>query len=340
MSQDRAAADGSPSDIAMTPDADSYRHARPLVMLGIGAILAYNVTSAAKEVYAGHVLQTADPFVLITLCFGLVVVVFQILHRLERGGSRVQPGPVPAASVLRLFIVMNLTTTGAWLGLYFALRYLEPAVAGGLSGGVGPLAVLLWRRWTGRPIGGDELLSGLGILAACLLLAWSATAGQGLVIDATPAQTLAGLASATAGGISATLASVWAKKLSGAGMSPVGIMAHRFYVLVALAAVLALVLGRFALPLPDLGGVVIIGLFGVAAPLYALQVGIKYCRIFHVNIIIGLCPLFTLGFQAFSAWVHWSGLTVLGVVMLVVSGYVGLFRIRRPSRVAAAGVEP
>ena len=72
-------------------DADRYAHARPLVLAGLAATMVYNVTSAAKEVYAGHVLQTVDPFVLITACFGLVILLFQVIDRAGGGQAGVHP---------------------------------------------------------------------------------------------------------------------------------------------------------------------------------------------------------------------------------------------------------
>ncbi|AFK57333.1 hypothetical protein [Tistrella mobilis] len=321
-------------------DADRYAHARPLVLAGLAATMVYNVTSAAKEVYAGHVLQTVDPFVLITACFGLVILLFQVIDR--AGGG--QPS-VYTPRVMRALVMVNLTTAGAWLGIYLALRWLEPAVAGGLSGGVGPLAVLAWRRFAGIRTTGirttlAEAASGAGILAACLLLAWSAAEGQGEVIAATPVETALGLVAATAGGISATLTSVWAKKLSLAGLGPSAIMARRFWLLVGFCGAVAWATGRLAGPMPSVETVAGIGLLGVALPLYALQVGIRYGRIFHVNVIVGLCPLFTLAFQAFSAWNHWSPLTVAGVALLVAAGYLGLMRPRRSGPAFAAGDAP
>lgn len=316
-------------------DADRYAHARPLVLAGLAATMVYNVTSAAKEVYAGHVLQTVDPFVLITACFGLVILLFQVIDRAGGGQTSVY-----TPRVMRALVMVNLTTAGAWLGIYLALRWLEPAVAGGLSGGVGPLAVLAWRRFAGIRTTLAEVASGAGILAACLLLAWSAAEGQGEVIAATPIETAFGLVAATAGGISATLTSVWAKKLSLAGLGPSAIMARRFWLLVGFCGIVAWATGRFEGPMPSAGTVAGIGLLGVALPLYALQVGIRYGRIFHVNVIVGLCPLFTLAFQAFSAWNHWSPLTVAGVALLVAAGYLGLMRPRRAGPALAAGDAP
>ena len=287
-----------------------WRTRTGLLAFGLGAILVYDVASAAKEVFAGSLVRGGDPFVLVALCFGLAALLFQAAALGPAPGRRPAPGPVPWTDL----IALNATTAAAWLALYIALGLAEPAVVSAISGGVGPLAIYGWERLTGRPRRGLREFAGCwGVLLGCGVLAWGSVAGiSGLGAAAGWPGPLAAVAS----GLFATSTMVWSKRLSGRGWRPSAILAHRFYLLVAVAGAVALS-RTSAATVPSWHDVAAVALLGIALPLYALQVGIRYCPSYIVVVVLGLSPLFTLLFQVFDRELHWSPATFAGLLLLV-----------------------
>jgi drug/metabolite transporter (DMT)-like permease len=300
-----------------------WRTETGLLALGLGAILVYDVTSAAKEVFAGSLLRGGDPFVLVALCFGLATLLFQAVTLGSLAVRRSAPGPVPWADLAAL----NATTAAAWLALYIALALAEPAIVSAISGGVGPLAIYAWERLTGRPRRSPREFAGCwGVLLGCGVLAWGSVAGlSGLGGHAAAAGWLGPLAAAAAG-LFATSTMVWSKRLAVRGWRPATILAHRFYLLVAIAGAVALSHGHPVREIPSWQDVALVALPGIALPLYALQVGIRHCPSYIVVVVLGLSPLFTLLFQVFDRELHWSSATFAGVLLLVAGTYLSLPR--------------
>src|ERR1700733_5916733 len=97
--------------------------------LGILALLSYNLLTAAKGVFLGSFLQKVHPFLVLSVCFGLVTIVFIILNLVKRKSE----DTVEALPILkkhwRLVIGLNISGTLGWAGYFYTLKLIEPAIA-------------------------------------------------------------------------------------------------------------------------------------------------------------------------------------------------------------------
>ncbi|KEZ69927.1 hypothetical protein C1E_0205325, partial [Pseudomonas amygdali pv. tabaci str. ATCC 11528] len=159
-----------------------------------------------------------------------------------------------------------------------------------------------------------------GILSGTALLAWASLVGLAGIRPINFSDTLIGLAAAAAGGASQALNTIATKQLGERSWTATRIMAHRFYLLIIVAAALTYSGPGFAIASStQVGGLAIATLLGVIIPLWLLQRGILLSEPFTVAALLAWAPLLTYVFQVFDARIQWSMTSALGcsVIALV-----------------------
>jgi drug/metabolite transporter (DMT)-like permease len=197
------------------------------------------------------------------------------------------------------FISLNVWTAIIFICFFFTLKYVEPAIEIGVS----PLLALFIGKWlypqhTASRI---EFLIGIGILIGSILLFWASLTGHSGIEMISIDLTVKGLIASTISGIGAVLAAIYSKRLSDSGWSSTQILAHRFYAILPITAILALTQDSLYLTVLENGKwILFITIAGVILPLYMLQIGIRFCNPFFVMITTTLVPVFTFIFQLFD----------------------------------------
>lgn len=243
-------------------------------------------------------------FVLIS--FSLTAAFFLSLSR--RGAGELAWGPL---------VLLNMSTALTFLCFFYALKLIEPAIVGAVEIGIGPvLAVIITLAMTGVSPTKLRILVCIGILAGCAVLAVAAQQGTGFAVEGENAWY--GLGASVAAGMGAVLITMASKSLLGRGWKFGAVLAHRFYLILPLSAILAFN--------SDLSGIqwsgdllvalFIISLVGVLVPLYLLQVGIGRCDPYTVMVTMAALPVITFVFEGFSPVYSWSGLTAVGLAIV------------------------
>ncbi|WP_370969329.1 EamA family transporter [Amycolatopsis sp. cg9] len=307
-------------------------------MRGVLPLTGFAALTAALDVFAGNQLEQLRPATVAAVSFGLAAVVF-LGFALLRDGAAATFRPVRE---LRGDVVMiNVTTAVTWLSMLFALRYLEPAVVNVVGIALGPVLTLvlnpLLRR--GAPTLRAEAWVAAGIAVLIGLLVWGSFTGRG-ALERTPGETLAGVALVLLTGVGSVANVLYSKRLSDAALPPRRVLALRFFLILAVTWVLVAFDGA-----PGVGAALVpsalIALFGVALPLYLLQVGIERTEPITASILLTLSPLFAYLMQLADHRLTPSGLTlgcVAGIVALVGAGTVA--RLRHDREVAAVECVP
>ena len=275
-------------------------------------VFIYDILSSSKEVYSGHLVQEADPLLLTATIFFIVLLFFHVIARIER----VNTYNIPASN-LKVAILLNFFSAGAWIGFFFSVKFLEPAIVSSLMVGVGPslsvvaspflYAEVPRYRW--------KLMTSLGILGGATYLIIIGLLGESSVAHLTLNNLCLGGSAAVLGSISMVGASIYSKHLSDLGASPASIMAHRFYILVPLSILLA-VMGGGNLAFPRLEEVFGLSFFGVIIPLWCLQIGIRHLAPTEVMTIIAVAPAFTYLIQAFDPRLEMNFSVFWGVIVI------------------------
>jgi drug/metabolite transporter (DMT)-like permease len=285
-------------------------------LLGAAAVLGYNFLSASKEVYSGHLVQEYDPFLITGLVFACAFGIFQTLALvLSRANYRV---PLSQRGDLAW---LNLHTSGAWIGFFFSVKYLEPAIVSVVMVGLGPAIAVFASPLISRDQKLDawEAVCATGILLSTILLTIISLEGKSAIGLTNGLNVALGLAAAAAGSGAMVGASMYSKRLSEAGAKPVSIMAHRFYILLPLSVAAAFLLRPAGEALPAMPPVEIIAglsVLGVAIPLWLLQIGIQNLRPVEVIMIIATAPAFTFALQALDPRLSLN-VAVLGCILFM-----------------------
>ncbi len=217
----------------------------------------------------------------------------------------------------------NIWTAISFVSLFFALKYLPPAMFASIEIGMSLITAIALtsiqsREWP-RTV---RLLACAGILAGCALLTW----GEVIVSIASPDAALVWIAiiASAATGITSALTAIACKKLGASGWSSASVLAHRFYLTIAIAIVwLSMEQQVVEVPAIDmLALMALVGAVGVLIPLLMLQAALRRTDALTVMICMAAQPILSFALSLPSPAYDWDTLTLTGV--LVVTAFVGL----------------
>lgn len=295
--------------------------------LGAILVMLFLVMANANAVFSGWLLQSISPFAL--LFWGFLTTALFFFARLctIQGMSALQ---IPRASVV-LLVTLNFFSGVSWIGYYYALKYIEPAIVSAIMGCVGPLFIFVACLSFGREVSVRQAITSVGIIFGTVLLAWASISNLSAVQNSNQHQVTLGLAAALIGGLGQVMTTLSTKELAKQSWSASQIMAHRFYLLIAVSAIAAMnERGVMVAGLSDVASVGLVTVLGIILPLWLLQRGIIMSSPFTVSVLLALGPLVTLAFQGLDSRLTWSNMTVTGCGIIVLSTIIN-FTIKNPA---------
>jgi drug/metabolite transporter (DMT)-like permease len=297
---------------------DIFRSFSTTFMLGTVFLIGSALLNAINQVYYAKYVQEISPFTFTFVSFFVTSITFNVISLFSKKNKN---------SIRRLsskdrmnFISLNGWTAIIFICFFFALKYVEPAIVSAIEIGVGPLLALFIGKWlypqhTASKV---EFLIGIGILIGSIVLFWASLTGHSGIEMISIDLTVKGLIASTISGIGAVLAAIYSKRLSDSGWSSTQILAHRFYAILPITAILALIQDSLYLTVLENGKwILFITITGVILPLYMLQIGIRFCHPFFVMITTTLVPVFTFIFQLFDPRIKWSNTSLIGIVLIL-----------------------
>lgn len=321
---------------AMTPPAGVYR---PLAALCF--VAAYAVLAAANGVAAAKLLQEIDIAAFTFVSFLCAALMFYGVRRYrERNG----PSQVLALGLGRREIgALNVTTGLSWVLMYVAYANLEPAVAATIMCSVGPFVAIAFE---GGAAGGGRRKPArwalaAGFVAGGAILFYGSLTGRSAVAGFEQSRILLGAAAAVGCGYFMTVSTVYLKRLSVRGFRTDQVMAHRFYMLLA-------VTGGYALwheTLVDTvlaHGALIAGLsiIGVVFPMVLLQRGITLGTPFLTMVVMAGAPLVSIVLQLFDGRLAVSPLSLTGVCLTFFVSVAAIRIVLAPAPVVSPATAP
>lgn len=286
---------------------------------GLACLLFFAVAQAVRDAYFGNVFQSVSFLVVAILAFGGSTAVF--------GGWAWWRRPEEVRALVgntRLFLALNATTAAAWMGYFFALKHLEPAIVNTLYTGVGSIAVLALSA-LGESMAKEadtgwlERVGYVGVLASLIAIAAVAVLGQSGLPGQPMSIRIAAVMAATTGGVIIAISHMIARRLGDLGIGSTALMGLRFPLTLGIAVVAELVLGQPQMR-SDVGALPLlaIGAFGlVVIPSYFLQLGVARTSPLAVNVIRSLGPIFVFSAQQFDGRLRFSGATLACILVFV-----------------------
>lgn len=290
---------------------------RKMYVVGIVSLLASAVLTSISQVYYANKVQLVHPFLFTGISFFITALFFQIVTMKQRIRVEWKRTFLP-------LLKLNLASVLAFMGFYFALKYIEPAIVSSLEMGVGPLFVLAIALRTRVYIPRMQWWIALGTLGACLLLIYAIFSGNSGVTEWRIENSFGMIASILCG-LGAVLCTIYSKQLSALGWSSSMILSKRFIAIILLSFIATydtLVLYFFE----NIAWIMIVTIIGVLILMYLLQKGIQYCETFIVMMSLCFIPVFTFFFQLFDPRLTWSSLTFTGVCLLLILGILSMWQ--------------
>jgi drug/metabolite transporter (DMT)-like permease len=294
---------------------------RARALVGIGALVVYNLLIAGKGVLVGNLLQSVDTMAALFAVFVTAAVFFAAIEfrRLSAllVSIRARPGKV---------LLLNVASFSVWLTFFVALKNLEPALASAISTASMPLigtGVLLVRTGK-RPLGVDRWTT-LGLAVAVAVMATAVLTGRSSLRDVPLAASALGIGMALLTAASIYLYTTTSKAMHDVGWTVTQVMAVRFPLMLVVICPLAgsealreLMVGTRPLEL------LAISVCGVIAPLYAFQVAVQRCERQMLSLLLATLPLFFFVVQFADDRLSGSTLSFVGIALGVIVSAAGV----------------
>lgn len=327
-----AEASSAPSPVPAIPPPTVYR---PLAALCF--VAAYAVLAAANGVTAAMLLQEIDIAAFTFVSFLCAALMFYGVRRYrERNG----PSQVLALGLGRREIgALNVTTGLSWILMYVAYANLEPAVAATLMCSVGPFVAIAFENGSSGPARRTPARWALaaGFVAGGAVLFYGSLSGRSAVAGFEQSRILLGAAAAIGCGYFMTVSTVYLKRLSVRGFRTDQVMAHRFYMLLAVTGGYALWQGTLVETLLAHGALIMgLSVIGVVFPMVLLQRGITLGTPFLTMVVMAGAPLVSIVLQLFDGRLAVSPVSLIGVGMTFVVSVAAIRIVLAPAPARAA----
>lgn len=281
--------------------------------------LTFVALEAVQAVYFGSVFQRMDSFLIGSLVFGISASAAIGLTLLRRPEEITLALADPGALAL-----VNLYSAGAWIAYLLAVQLIEPAVVFAIFSGSVPLTTLAAAR-LGMPqassarnrleaLGISIIALGLAVLIFITLAGWSGFVRGG------PSVAAAGVTLSTASGSLISLLLLYARRLDRRGVGPVAQFGLRFplYVLLSVGGIALGLDAKGPVTGEDVVLVVIVGLFLMAFPIFAMQKAVALVSVLTIAAMTSLGPVLVFGFQMIEGRVDHAPATLTGLLVYFV----------------------
>lgn len=283
---------------------------------GIFIGLTFCLLSAAFDVYVAFVTQTLSTVVVIFYCFMSSAVLFLACAIHRNSASLSLKIKVDWKSI----IVLNVSVLLNWGGLFYALRYLEPAVVGVASVACGPaltLLISLLDKRGARIALEDALVSGLVLFSVGVML-FNSFAGESGISTTSVGQRSLGIFSVIVCALGTVMYTVFSKKMFARQWAIYEILAVRNIAMIAVCVIAIPVAGgSFSINRELILPMLILVVIGHLLPIYLIQKTIYYLTPIHVSLVLLTLPVFVLLLQYLDARVAFSVASVAAVSIIV-----------------------
>ncbi|MGE7945521.1 EamA family transporter [Lysinibacillus sp. NPDC093688] len=289
--------------------------------VGLMALVLSALLTSMSQVFYAKQVQEVPTFLFTGISFFITAIYFSFFARKQKQANRWKGN-------INDVVKLNVASVLAFMGFYFALKYVESAIVSALEMGIGPLFVLVLAVFAKESIPKAQWVIAIGTFIACTILIVAVVSGKSAVqMDITWPVILALIASVGCGA-GAVLCTIYSKRLSEAGWTTSMILANRYYgiILLSFFATFDIFFKYFS---GNISWIIAVTAVGVMLPMYLLQIGIQYCSTLIIMMSLCFVPIFTFFFQMFDTRLSWSPVSLLGISLLFILGVCSLYLEKR-----------
>lgn len=279
---------------------------------GVACALLYILIASAQSVALNVWLHSVNVFLVVGLCFSVVTITFAMI-----GVTRQRHAYAGLRAHWRFLAALNLVSVSNWLLYFFAVKYLEPAVAITLTQGIGPVSMTLYTLLQRKRVSAVTCACHAVIFAVAVVMCAYVLGYRQAYSLYSRGEMLFGMALAVACSLSITATVLISKHFAVRKIPAAALLSVRFPLLI-LVCMLALPLQHGLMMTRDtLAIIVLVALVGVCGSTYCLQKGIELAPPLAISTVLALSPLAVFLIQLSNARMPFS-LPVFAMVMLIV----------------------
>ncbi len=284
--------------------------------------MVFVILDSVQAVYFGSALQRQDAFLIGGLVFGISSVSCLLWALLcDRGQVTI------ALNNLQLLAGLSITTAGAWITYFYAIQFIEPAIAFTILCGLVPLITILAAKFNFpeansarnrmEATGNMIIFTSLIYLSVTTLSGWSGFVRGGVEIA------IFGILAAVISGALFTFMLLYGQRLNTQGVKPVSQFGLR-YPLYTMLAFIGYYMGMDAKPsssTKEIFLVVLLGFILLAFPIYAVQKAVSLTTALTIGSLAATAPVIIFILQLIEGRVNYSSTTFTGL-MIYFSGAI------------------
>lgn len=217
-------------------------------------------------------------------------------------------------------ILANVSVLFNWGGLFYALRYLEPAVVGVASVACGPALTLIvsaFDKETSKIGRIETVISSLVLLSVGVML-YNSFVGDSGISSSTQEQRTLGVISVVLCALGTVLYTIVSKKLFFRTWAVCEILATRSVMMIVLCVFIMLEYGvSFGVTSNLILPMIMLVVTGHLLPIYLIQKAIFHLSSIHVSLVLLTLPVFTLMLQYLDSRVEFSAPSIVAIFIIV-----------------------
>ncbi|MCL1694552.1 DMT family transporter [Lysinibacillus sp. BPa_S21] len=289
--------------------------------VGLVALVLSALLTAMSQVFYAKQVQEVPTFLFTGISFFMTAIYFSFFARKHKQANMWRGN-------IHYVVKLNVASVLAFMGFYFALKYVESAIVSALEMGIGPLFVLVLAVFAKESIPKSQWVIATGTFIACTILIFAVVSGKSAIQMEINLQVVLALIASVGCGIGAVLCTIYSKRLSEAGWTTSMILANRYYgiILLSFFATFDIFFKYFQ---GNISWIIAVTAMGVMLPMYLLQIGIQYCSPLIVMMSLCFVPIFAFFFQLFDARLSWSPVSLIGISLLFILGVCSLYLEKR-----------
>lgn len=283
--------------------------------LGASCVAIFVISTAFRDVYLGGVFQSVNVFVVLLVAFGIATGTGLGLVWCRGGSFR------PLIQAPMDVLMMNLTTAGAWISYFFALKFLEPSIVNTLFAGIGPFVIMAMRA-SGQPIAKSNPSAAVqkflqaGVVGSLIALIWIVATGRSGFQSPDPLAAVGSAGLALIAGSLITISHLFGKRLDQEGATPDALVGTRFVGILIMACVVIGFEGPGEIVPPAMDMLRLAGASAllIVAPVFFNQVGMAKLSPLSARIITAFGPALVFLLQQADDRIAWSTETLIAIV--------------------------
>ncbi|MFJ6208566.1 EamA family transporter [Lysinibacillus sp. NPDC092081] len=289
--------------------------------VGLVALVFSALLTSMSQVFYAKQVQEVPTFLFTGISFFITAIYFSFFARKHKQANRWKGN-------INYVVKLNVASVLAFMGFYFALKYVESAIVSALEMGIGPLFVLVLAVFGKESIPKAQWVIATGTFIACTILILAVVSGKSAVQMDLTLPVIVALIASVGCGVGAVLCTMYSKRLSEAGWTTSMILANRYYgiILLSFFATFDIFFKYFS---GNISWIIAVTAVGVMLPMYLLQIGIQDCSTLIVMMSLCFVPIFTFFFQMFDSRLSWSPISLLGISLLFILGVSSLYLEKR-----------